>query len=112
MLFAATLLQLTAQAVIFGIELHNTGANVSVGQVLSYTGVANMALFVALTPGSIGIRELFLVFSQHLHHIGDGTIVAANVIDRGVYFVFLGILFVLVLSLHAKDKLHVKQLGI
>ncbi|HVU68639.1 MAG TPA: lysylphosphatidylglycerol synthase domain-containing protein [Ktedonobacteraceae bacterium] len=103
----ATLLQLAAQVAIFGVELHTVGAQASFGQVLSYTGVANIAIFVALTPGAIGIREAFLLFSQRLHHIDSSTIVAANVVDRGVYLIFLGLLFVLVLSLHAKDKLHI-----
>jgi uncharacterized membrane protein YbhN (UPF0104 family) len=110
LLFAATVLQITVQAVIFGIELHNVNAHASIGQVLSYTGVANLALFVAITPGAIGIREAFLAFSQNLHHIGGNAIVAANIVDRASYIVFLGLLFVIVISLHAKDKLNVKQL--
>lgn len=109
-IFAATVVQLVVQAIIFGIELHNVDANASVGQVLAYSGVANLALFVALTPGAIGIRESFLLFSQQLHHIPEGAIVAANIIDRGAYLVFLGILFIIVISLHAKDKLHIAQL--
>jgi uncharacterized membrane protein YbhN (UPF0104 family) len=109
-LFGATVLQLGTIAVIYGIELHAIGAQVSVGQVLAYTGVANFALFVALTPGAIGIREGFLVFSQNLHHIDATNIVAASVVDRGVYLLLLGLLFLLVIGLHAKDKLHVNQL--
>ncbi|HSW99209.1 MAG TPA: lysylphosphatidylglycerol synthase domain-containing protein [Candidatus Saccharimonadales bacterium] len=103
----ATLLQLLAQVALYGLELHATHAQASFGQVLSYTGVANLAIFVALTPGAIGVREAFLLFSERLHHIGSASIVAANVVDRGVYVVFLGLLFVLVLSLHAKKKLGV-----
>jgi uncharacterized membrane protein YbhN (UPF0104 family) len=110
LIFGATLLQLALQAVIFGIELHNVDPGVSIGQIMSYTGVANLAIFVALTPGAIGIRESFLLFSQNLHHINSSTIVAAHVTDRAIYLLFLGILFVLVISLHAKDKLHVKQI--
>jgi uncharacterized membrane protein YbhN (UPF0104 family) len=110
LLFGATVLQVIVLAVIYGIELHNVGADASLGQVLTYTGVSNFALFVALTPGAIGIREGFLVFSQGLHGLDASTIVAANVIDRGVYLVFLGLMFVLILSLHAKEKLHVKQI--
>jgi len=106
----ATLLQLLAQAGLYAVELHNVGAHASAGQVLSYTGVANLAIFVALTPGAIGIREAFLLFSEKLHHIGGDTIVAANIVDRGVYLVFLGLLFIVVLSLHAKKKLAVTQL--
>jgi uncharacterized membrane protein YbhN (UPF0104 family) len=107
---AATLLQLLAQVGLYAVELHNVGAHASIGQVLSYTGVANLAIFVALTPGAIGIREAFLLFSEKLHHIGSTTIVAANIVDRGVYLVFLGLLFVVVLSLHAKKKLAIGQL--
>ncbi|HEV7454405.1 MAG TPA: lysylphosphatidylglycerol synthase transmembrane domain-containing protein [Candidatus Saccharimonadales bacterium] len=112
LLFAATVLQLAVQTAIFGVELHNVGAHASFGQVLSYTGVASLSLFVAITPGAIGIREAFLAFSQNLHHIGGNAIVAANIVDRASYIVFLGILFVVVVTLHAKDKLNVKQLNL
>jgi uncharacterized membrane protein YbhN (UPF0104 family) len=67
-------------------------------------------MFAALTPGAIGIREAFLVFTQNLHHISSSTIVAANILDRAIYLVFLGLLFLLVVSTHAKDKLRVTQL--
>ena len=109
-IFGATVLQLAAQTVIYGLELHSVGVQASIGQIMSYTGVANFSLFVALTPGAIGIREAFLAFGQSLHHINLSTIVAANIVDRAAYLVFLGILFVLVISLHAKDKLHIKSL--
>jgi len=57
-IFGATLVQVTTLAVIYGIELRQIGSNASVGQILSYTGVSNFSLFVALTPGAIGIREV------------------------------------------------------
>jgi len=108
----ATVAQLAVQVAIYAVELHNVGANASVGHIMAYTGVANMALFVSLTPGSIGIREAFLTFSQQLHHIDTSTIVAANVVDRASYLVFLGILFLLVLGLHASDKLSITSLNL
>lgn len=108
-LFAATAVQMAIQVIIFYAELQSVDTNISFAQTLTYTGAANFALFAALTPGAIGIREAFLVFSQNLHHIGNVAIVAANVIDRAVYLVFLGLLFVLVLSLHAKDKLRLNK---
>jgi uncharacterized membrane protein YbhN (UPF0104 family) len=108
-LFAATAVQMAAQLAIFFIELRSVDASISFAQVMTYTGAANFSLFVALTPGAIGIREAFLVFSQNLHHISNAIIVAANVIDRAVYLLFLGILFILVISLHAKDKLHLNR---
>ena len=110
-IFAATTVQLAAQAVIYAIEIHAVSNHISVGQIISYTGAANFALFAALTPGAIGIREAFLIFTQNLHHISNSVIVAANVIDRAAYIVFLGVLFVLVLSLHAGKKLKLRQLA-
>jgi uncharacterized membrane protein YbhN (UPF0104 family) len=108
-LFAATALQMAAQVAIYYAEIHSVAPSASFAQVLTYTGAANFALFAALTPGAIGIREAFLVFSQGLHHLSNTVIVAANVIDRAVYLMFLGLLFVLVLSLHAKDKLRLNR---
>jgi uncharacterized membrane protein YbhN (UPF0104 family) len=104
----ATLLQLIFQAAIFYLELRQVMPQVSLGQALAYTGAANFSLFVALTPGAIGIREAFLVFSQSLHHISNTTIVAASVIDRAMYLVYLGVLFIVVLSLHAQKTLRFK----
>lgn len=108
-MFGAVILQMIAQVGIFYVELHNVSPGVSFSQVLTYTGAANFALFVSLTPGAIGIREAFLVFSQNLHHISNSAIVAANIIDRAAYLVVLGIMFIAVITLHAKDKLHVRQ---
>jgi uncharacterized membrane protein YbhN (UPF0104 family) len=111
-LFAATAAQMAVQTAIFYAELRSVDASISFAQTLTYTGAANFALFAALTPGAIGIREAFLLFSQNLHHIGHTAIVAANVIDRAVYLVFLGLLSILVLSLHARDKLHLDKTSV
>ncbi len=108
-MFGAVALQMAAQVGIFYVELHNASPGVSFAQVLTYTGAANFALFASVTPGAIGIREAFLVFSQRLHHISNTAIVAANIIDRAAYLVMLGIMFLAVVTLHAKDKLHVRQ---
>jgi hypothetical protein len=51
-----------------------------------------------------------LLFSQSLHGISSAFIVAANLIDRAVYLLFLGLLFIMTLSMHAKDKLQVKKI--
>jgi uncharacterized membrane protein YbhN (UPF0104 family) len=103
-LMLATVLQAVLQICIYFIELHSVNGHISLKQTMAYTGVANFALFVGLTPGAIGIRESFLVFSERLHHISSANIIAANIIDRSVYLVFLGILFLAIVSLHVKRK--------
>lgn len=106
----AAALQVAVLVAIYYVELRSLDASVSLGQVLSYTGAANMALFVAITPGAIGFREAFLVFSQQLHGISNDLIVAANVLDRAVYVIFLGILCVVVFGLHAQKKLGLRAM--
>jgi uncharacterized membrane protein YbhN (UPF0104 family) len=104
-LAAATLAQVSVIAVIFFIELNSLGRAVGAIPSLIYTGAANFALFVSFTPGAIGFRESFLVFSQGLHEITSDTIVAASLIDRGIYILFLGLLAALVFGLHAERLL-------
>lgn len=103
-LAVATFLQLAIVAVIYYVELHSVAPGVHFSQVIVYAGAANFALFVAFTPGAIGFRETFLLFSRRLHHIGSGTIVAANVIDRSVYIVLLLILAAAIFGTHVREQ--------
>lgn len=99
-----TLLQVFINSLIYFTELLVVDSGISYRQALIYTGAANLALFVSLTPGAIGFREAFLLFSQNLSGIDTNTILSASVIDRTVYFVFLGLLFLFTAGFHAKDK--------
>lgn len=100
----ATALQVLILVVIFYLEIKTVAPQTHLSQALIYTGAANFSLFVSLTPGAIGFRESFLVFSQNLHHIDNATIIAANTIDRAVYIVLLGILAVFIFGSHAKKR--------
>jgi uncharacterized membrane protein YbhN (UPF0104 family) len=97
----ATLCQLLIVTAIYYIELRAVHTGASLLQAVTYGGAANFALFVSITPGAIGFREAFLAFSRQLHHISAGGILAASVIDRSVYVVFLGVVFLFTLSMHA-----------
>jgi uncharacterized membrane protein YbhN (UPF0104 family) len=105
----ATFLQAGLVCLIYYSELRSVAPATRFSQAIIYTGAANLALFVSLTPGAIGFRESFLVFSRHLHHIGNNTIVAANILDRSVYIVFLLILAVFIFGTHAQRSLKTKS---
>jgi len=104
-LAGATFLQVCITVLIYFTELKSVSPSITFGQAVIYTGAANFALFVSITPGAIGFREAFLVFSQRLHHISNSTIVAANVLDRAVYIVVLLMLALFILITHAKQQL-------
>ncbi|MCA9327346.1 flippase-like domain-containing protein [Candidatus Saccharibacteria bacterium] len=105
LLIGLTALQLVFTSLRYYLAIRASGNDVTLGQLVSYTGAANFALFVSITPDGIGIREAFLLFSQNIHQVSTDTIVAANLIDRATYVLFLGILFLIALSLHAKERL-------
>ncbi|MDB5184416.1 MAG: hypothetical protein JWN38_224 [Candidatus Saccharibacteria bacterium] len=105
LLTVATFLQVWVLVLIFYTELHSVNPAVTLSQAAIYTGAANFALFVSITPGAIGFREAFVLFTQHLHHIDNATIVAASLIDRGVYVAMLLLLVVLIFGSQGGRKL-------
>ncbi len=108
-LAAASLLQVSLVAAIYYTELRSVAPATTLTQAIIYTGAANFALFVSLTPGAIGFRESFLVFTRRLHHIDASTIVAANILDRAMYVVLLLILAVFIFGTHARRQLNIKS---
>lgn len=94
-----------ATAFIYYVELIQVDSHITLVQAIVYSAAANLSLFVSLTPGAIGFREAFLVLSQKLHGIDTSSIVAANIIDRAFYVVFLLVLFVVLLALARRFKL-------
>ncbi|HTB49014.1 MAG TPA: lysylphosphatidylglycerol synthase domain-containing protein [Verrucomicrobiae bacterium] len=105
----ATFLQIVFVTIIYFIELRTVAPGTTFAHAIIYTGAANLALYVSLTPGAIGFRESFLVFSRHLHHVSDSTIVAANILDRAVYIILLLILAVFIFGTHARRYLALSQ---
>jgi uncharacterized membrane protein YbhN (UPF0104 family) len=104
-LLIATFLQIVIVTVIFFIELRGIDHTVTIGQAIIYSGAANLALFVSITPGAIGFRESFLYLSQRLHHLDNSTIVAANILDRSLYVTLLLIFAVYIFASHARTSL-------
>lgn len=104
-IFSISLLQISLVSIIYFFELLIVGSKPLISSILTYTGSANLALFVGITPGAIGIRESFIVLSQNLHGIQNNQILAVSVLDRSIYFLFLGVLFVFSNVLHIRKKL-------
>jgi len=104
-IFFTTIIQILLMTTIFFVELNTVhgGSGYSLLQSLVYSASANLSLFVSITPGAIGIRETFIVFTQSLHHIPFNTIIAAGVLDRAFYIAFLIGLFAVSSSMHLKN---------
>ena len=96
-LLLLTSAQFSLQTIIYYIELKAVDHLVAFHQVIAYTGIANISLFVGLTPAGIGIRESFLVLSEK---IPVTSIVLANLIDRSIYIIFIVTIVVTSVILH------------
>jgi uncharacterized membrane protein YbhN (UPF0104 family) len=94
-----------ATTIAYHIELTYINGSIHLIQTIVYTAAANLALFVSLTPGAIGFRESFLLLSQRLHEIPADTIIAASILDRAFYVVFLLVLFIALLLFGVASKL-------
>lgn len=101
----ATFLQVSAVALIYYAELRTIAPGTHFSQAIVYAGAANLSLFVSLTPGAIGFRESFLLFSEHLHHVSPAAIVSANIIDRAMYIVLLFVMALFIFGTHAQRRL-------
>lgn len=88
-LLALSLIQFFGSALAYGVELHVVGAHFSLGALLIFTGVAQFAILIALTPGAIGIRESLLFLVQGIMAISTASIILAGTIDRVIYFLLL-----------------------
>jgi uncharacterized membrane protein YbhN (UPF0104 family) len=110
-IFLVTLVQIILMAIIYFVELNVTKTPVNFTQALAYGASANLSLFVSVTPGAIGIREAFILFATSLHHVPLASVVAAGILDRAFYVVFLVVLFVASTALHVKESLGSKKLS-
>lgn len=104
-----TLFQILLVGLRYYAAMHAAHDSVSLGSAMSYTGAANFALFVSITPDGIGIREAFLYFAQGIHHVSTHTIIATNIIDRACYVLFIGLCLVLGLVMHLGSRFTANQ---
>ncbi len=105
----ATLTQVMLMTIIYFVQLRSLSEEAAYLQTLIYTGAANFALFVSLTPGAIGFRESFLLFSQYAHGFESGIILTASLIDRSVYVTLLLILTLIIFGFHAEDTFKIQN---
>ena len=110
MLALLTATQLVTITGVYFVELKSIDASVQFWQAIIYAGAANLSLFVSLTPGALGFRESFLFFSQRLHQINSDTIVAASILDRALFVLFLALMMLVILLVHGKQLLSVGRI--
>lgn len=109
LLLGLTTLQLLTITTVYYVELRSIDSSVNYLQAVIYAGAANFSLFVSLTPGALGFRESFLFFTQRLHQINSDTIIAASILDRALFVLFLALMMLVILAMHGKKLLRLDR---
>lgn len=86
------------------IEFQAIGVSISPPALGLYAVLVTVSLLVSLTPGAIGIREAILLLVSSTLGVTNQEILQVAVIDRGVNFALLFVLFALTRSGKLKRK--------
>jgi len=106
-LIALTLLNAFLGIFLYYIELYAIGVKTNLFYATIFSSISAISLLLSLTPGSLGIRESLLVLFQSSIALETSEILAASVVDRGIYF-FVMIILALFIRLINFD---VKKVG-
>lgn len=91
------------------IEFHAIHAHISPAGLGLYTAISSTAILISLTPGSIGIRESLLLITSSVMGVSNSQILQVAVIDRGVTFLLLGLLYLATKVLRPKSSTKLQQ---
>lgn len=86
------------------LEFSAIGVEISAPALGLYTALSGVSLLIAITPGAIGIRESLLVVNSSLMGVTSTQVLQVAVIDRGVSFITLFLLFLLTKVIKVKMK--------
>ena len=101
-LFFVTLVNILFNTVIIYIEFIALGLDVDILNLVLYSSLSGVSLLVSLTPGSLGIREAVFLISSASIGLVQEQIMQLAIIDRGIMFLLLIIMIILV-SLFLKE---------
>lgn len=77
------------------IEFHAVNARISSAGLGLFTAISTCSMLVSLTPGALGIRESLLLLTSSVMGVSHTQILQVSVIDRGLTFFMLGLLYLM-----------------
>ena len=104
-LIMLAILSFITQLFITFVEFRAINTELSLAALSLYTALVVVSLLISFTPGAIGIREAILILAGSIIGITNEQILQVAVIDRGVTFGLLFVLFLLTRSKKVKKAL-------
>ena len=82
--------------IIIYVEFLSLGIAINFLNLMLYSCLSGVSLLISLTPGSLGIREAVFLISSESIGLDQNQILQLAVIDRGILFILLIILMVVI----------------
>ena len=95
--FAALVLNTT----MVWMEIHALHLSVSFAPLVLFSVLGSLSLFINITPANLGVKEAIFIFSSHVLGFTTAQILSIALIDRGVLF---GVLLLLWMILSGKKR--------
>ena len=92
-LFFSFFLQVLVSMSITYLEFKIVGIELTIEKILLYLGISSLTILINLTPGGLGVREALIIFFAGALSLTNEQILHVAVIDRGILFFFLLVLF-------------------
>lgn len=93
-MFILVMVNLLINTVTTFIEFRVLDIESSFFNILLYSAISSLSVFISITPAALGIKEGILVFTSEVIGITPLQVIQASVLDRGLMFFVLLILFV------------------
>jgi uncharacterized protein (TIRG00374 family) len=91
-----TCVYILLNTIIIYVEFLSLGISTNFLNLMLYSCLSGVSLLISLTPGSLGIREAVFLISSEGIGLEQDQILQLAVIDRGVLFVLLALLMVVI----------------
>lgn len=90
---------------IYILEFSSINIHVDILDTLLYTCISGVSLLVSITPGSLGLREAMFLFTSDSIGLKEYEIIQLALLDRGILFILLLFILVLILIFVKRFKL-------
>lgn len=100
------LAQMILTILIAWFELLSLSISIGLGQLLLFSVLGSLSIFVSLTPANIGVKEAVYVITATIIGLSTPQILSLALIDRGILFITLAVVWAAIGREKTVEKVH------
>lgn len=103
-LLTLTCVNLTLTIFIYWAIIQSIGLGIKFPALLLLSVLGSLSIFINITPANLGIKEAVYIFAASVLGLSIGEMVLIALVDRGIQFTVLFLLWLFVTTVEAKEK--------